>query len=547
MIRPCRWLSERRDRKEPLAAKGASRKHWPERSTEIGPQLREPKPRMPPETLESQQRFADLARRSFRAKISVLLLLLVSLFVVWSTLTTGTTAAEQVDKDFCLRIIKDPYYWPSGGFGEGFCTPFYSAQDMIRMARHLHDNDAPYPASMSLADVEKHLHEYADHIQQFQDYDWNRRQAYRIDLSLPYAKSPVSLNGVFISDAWPFCALLTFSVVLALGFRQTCYEIHLSALAADTKPREARGRDFALTEFVAGEISEATLGGRSVFLYKKPIGLFPENVASGALLMTVAVMSLNLLTDYSPQFTERGEELLSDSYYLLLYLFAVVLFLLLMRTRRLWRGSVEEAMGGEVKSARLFFLQKSLRLVHDTSIAGVRLEPALICILAVSGLGSLLLHWSPPYRGFVFLLWPTRVLDDEPLAARIIQAEMLLAVVFLLVSFFSRLPIHIRWGWFPALVRAVRSLGSRLVLAISGFVLFYAFVGIYGFVKDWYAWPAILGFNYEAFLNLQNLPTLEDADFSLGFTLFVVSCGILALLETCLEAEHKSRRNLGTR
>lgn len=543
MIRPCRWPSERRNRKEPPAAKGASKKYWPERSLEIGPQLLEPKPGMATETLESQQRFAELARRSFRAKISVLLLLLVSLFVVWSTLTTGTTAAEQVDKDFCLRIIKDPYYWPSGGFGEGSCTPFYSAQNMIRMARHLHDDDAPYPTTMSPADVEKHLHEYVDHIQQFQDYDWNRREAYRIDLSLPYARSPVSLDGAFMSDVWPFCTLLALAVVVAFGFRQTCYEIHLSALIANMKPEDAHGRTFALTEFLAGEISEVTLGGRRVFLFKKPVGLSPETIVSGALFMAVSLVSLNLLTDYSPQFTERGQELFSDSYYVWLYLFAIVLFFLLLRTRRLWRSSLAEALGGEVRSARLFFFHRVLRFLHDRSVAGIRLESVVIYACVISGLASLFLHWGGSYRGFVLLCWPNRVFDDEPLAARTIQGVMLLAVVFLLVSSLSTLRIQVWRGRLLAAIQKARNVGAQVILVVSGFVFSYAFIGLYGFAKDSYALPTVEGFNYQAYLNLQNLPTLGDADFSLGFTLLAFSCGVLALLEICIEGERKFRRH----
>lgn len=98
---------------------------------------------------------------------------------------------------------------------------------------------------MSPEDVQKNLDEWFTHVQQFSDYGWNRRQAYRIELSLPYTRSPVYLNGPLISDVWPFCMLLALSAVIALGFRETCYEIQLSALIGQEKQPKAIGRELS--------------------------------------------------------------------------------------------------------------------------------------------------------------------------------------------------------------------------------------------------------------------------------------------------------------
>jgi hypothetical protein len=480
---------------------------------------------------ELQQRFTQLAQHSFRVKISVLLLLLVSLYVVWSTLTNGSAKAEEVDKAFCSQIIKDPYYGRVDLRGDYSCDPQTSLHYTISQARHQHDDDPPYPSTMSPQDVLKNIGIWLKHVQQFNDYEWNRRQAYRVELSLPYTKSASSLNGSLISDVWPFCALFALSIAVTLGFRQTCYEIHLSALVADTTPANVRGRSFALSDSLAGEISEAKLGGHPIFLYKKPIGLLPETAVSAVLFGAVLLLSLNLLTDYSPQFTERGYELFGDSYYTWLYLFSVALFFLLFRTRRQYRRSVNEAVGGEVKSARLFFLYRCFQSLRQRSFRGIGLEPALVLACAGCGIGSLFLSWGGSYRGFILLCCPLRIYDDQPLAARMIQAQMVLAVIFLISIFVSRLPMLVRRHRVHALLLKARFLTAWPILIFGGFVVFYAVIGIYGALKDLYVAPALGLYSSQAMQNLQNLPTLDEADFSLGFMAFVASCGILALHE----------------
>jgi hypothetical protein len=486
---------------------------------------------MDTDTQELQQRFTQLAQHSFRVKISVLLFLLVSLYVVWSTLTNGSAKAEEVTKSFCSQIIKDPYYGRLDLRGDYSCDPQTAMYSTIYEARHHHDDDAPYPSTMSPEDVIKNIGNWLNHVQQFNDYDWNRRQAYRVELSLPYTKSSNSLNGSLISDVWPFCALFALSVAVAFGFRQTCYEIHLSALVADTTPVAVHGRSLALTEFLAGEISEAKVSGRRVFLYKKPIGLLPETAISGVLFAGVTLLSLNLLTDYSPQFSERGYEIFGNSYYTWLYSFFVVFFLLLLRSRRRWQNSVSEAVGGEVKSARLFFVQKCLLFLRQRSVAGVRLETALVLACVGVGLGSLFLKWGGSYRGFILLCCPLREYDDPPLVARMIQTQMVIAVIFLIAICASRLPMLVRRHHLHALVLKALYLTAWPILIFSGFVLFYGIVGIYGALKDLYVLPALGLNNSRAIENLQYLPTLDEADFSLGFMAFVASCGILALRE----------------
>jgi len=141
---------------------------------------------------QAGQRFSQLVGRTFRLKISVLVLLLVALFVLWSTLTAGRQKAEHVDQEFCHQLVNDSYYWPTGLFAS-FCEPFYSARNIIHMARHKHDYD-PAPKGTS-SEVEAQLHQWTQHLEQSQEYDQKRRSAYGIDLSLPYAKGPIRESG----------------------------------------------------------------------------------------------------------------------------------------------------------------------------------------------------------------------------------------------------------------------------------------------------------------------------------------------------------------
>jgi hypothetical protein len=495
---------------------------------------------MDTETKELQQRFTQLAQHSFRVKISILILLIVSLFVVWSTLTAGTQKAEQVDKNFCHQLSTDSYYSSKVFFGEYSCASSLFFRITIEHARHSRDNDPPEPDTTSVEDRTRHINEMLNHFREFQDYDWNRRQAYSIELSLPYAKTAVLLNGALISAVWPFCALLVLSIAIALGLRQACYEIHLSFLVAGSKPEDDHGRNVALTEFLAGEISEAKLAGKSIFLYKKPIGLIPETVVSGVLYIAVSLLSLNLLTDYSPQFTERGSELLSDSYYLWLYLFAVVLFLLLLKTRRLWRSSLYEALGREVRSRRLFFLFESLEEHSEDH----PLSPKLIYLLVGMFVASLFLHWESSYRGFVLLCCPNRVFDDAPIAGRFVQVQMLLITGFMGATIILTRKRHVHPDWFRFALQKIRSFGARYILVVVGFLDFYRFIGNYGYIKDYYVWPIVGNVTSEAYLNLANLPILDLRHLTIAGWLFLGSCQILAFAEIWFETKQKRERSV---
>ena len=401
----------------------------------------------------------------------------------------------------------------------------------IEKARH-YDND-PHPNPKS-PDVLEKMRDFLNHVHQFSVYDWNRRQAYRIELLLPYTRSPVSLNGSLIADAWPFCMLLALSVAIALGFRQTCYEIQLSALIKEEKQSKAFGRDSALAGFLAGDISEVKHGGRTVFLYERPIGFFPEAVTSGVLFAAVSILSLNLLTDYSPQSTELGAEVFGHYYYVWFYVFSVVLFLLLLRTRRLCMSSVDKAVGGEVRHARWFFLHRGLRFLRNKSVSGIRLESVVILVFVAVSLVGLFLPWGS-YRGFTLLCCPRRVFDgdNERLAAGVVQVLMLIAVIFFVAVAALRCPILARHQRLRAFVQKLRTLTAWPVLIVVDFIMFYAFIGVYWALKEAYVSPALGLSSYDAFQNLGNLPTLGEADFSAGFTTFSVSCGILAILELC--------------
>lgn len=488
---------------------------------------------------QAGQRFSQLVGRTFRMKISVLVLLLVALFVLWSTLTSGRQKAEQVDKEFCHQLVNDTYYWPTGLFASS-CEPFFSAQDIIHRTRHKHDYD-PAPQGTS-SEVEAQLHQWTQHVEQFQEYDQKRRSAYRIDLSLPYAKGPISLDGALVSDIWPFCALLALAVSLALGFKQRCYEIHLAALLREITPKNARAREFALSEFHAGTLSQIDVDGRSVFLYKKPVAFYPEAALSWSLFVIVLVLSLRLLTDYSPQFSQWGEEDFTG-YYFWLYLFSVFLVVLLSRTRKLWRASLDEVLGGEVRRARFYGPVEWRWADRDASLAASRFNIVTTVLCAALALGSLCFRWDESYRGIELLWHPTVIIIDDVLAARIVQFVLIITVAFLLLCLISIVIGHSRHGRrLTKVMYRSRRYCAWAVLILLSFPILFTLLSRYGEFVDSYLLPRLgAGFDYPSFLNLQNFPAVEGGPVSRGLHVFLLACLSLAYINISVvqQAEKK--------
>jgi hypothetical protein len=480
---------------------------------------------------QAEQRFGQLIGRTFGLKISVLVLLLIALFVVWSTLTSGRQKAEQVDKEFCQQLAKDTYYGPGN---VAFCEPAYLAQNTIRVARHAHDYD-PYETDEKLEKLNERLHTWAQHVQQFEEYDQRRRRAYQIELSLPYTKGPVFLDGALISDIWPFCALLAVAAAVALGFKQRCYEIHLTALLRKVKLKDARAREFALAEFSAGSLCEVNVSGKPVFLYKKPFTFSPQTVGSAFLLIVVLLLSLRLLTDYSAQFSERGEEDFSG-YYFWLYLFSVFLAFLLSRTRRLWRASLDEVLGGDVRSARFYGPVEW----PWASLAASRFNAVTTVLCAALALGSLCFHWEGSFRGIELLWHPTAVITDDVLFARSAQFALILSIVFLLLCLISMVMGHTRYGCrLTVVIRRPRRYCAWAVLILLSFPIPFTLLTSYGEFMDLYLLPRLgAGFDYPSFLNLQNLPAME-ADVSRGLLVFLFSCLFLACINV-LSSKHSN-------
>ena len=66
---------------------------------------------------------------------------------------------------------------------------------------------------------------------------------------------------------------------------------------------------------------------------------------------------------------------------------------------------------------------------------------------------------------------------------------------------------------------------------------------ILAFLRSYfYVAPALGLYSFKTVQNLGNLPVPEADDFSVGFVMFAVSCGILAILKLCFRQGHKSGR-----
>ena len=155
--------------------------------------------------------------------------------------------------------------------------------------------------------------------------------------------------------------------------------------------------------------------------------------------------------------------------------------------------------GGEVKSSRLFFLCKYFQQAEEDPLG-----PTLFYLCAGVCIGSLFLRWQDAFRGFLLVCCPTRVIDDMPIGARIVQAQMLFVVAFVVAMVSSRFKRRIHINWLRSVLQRIQTAGAYYILLVVGFMEFYRFIRIYGFLKDYYAWPWSVTLAREAFKNLAN-------------------------------------------
>jgi len=469
-----------------------------------------------------EDKFAHLVGQTFKAKVSILLLLMVALFIVWSTLKSGQQKLGQVDQAFCLQLVREPYY--AQGAWEFLCDSPRSASQWIYSTR-LRLWEKPWPdPQKDLAASNQFILEFSKHIREFEDYDRKSRDAYQMELSLPYTKEPVPLDGALLSDVWPFCALLVLSTAIVLGFKQKCYEIHLSSLLAKTEHKERRAKDFALAQFLAGDLRESNLDDVKIYVYKRPFVLSPNTLISGALFTVVLIQSLSLLTNYSPRFSERGEEVFSG-YYTWLYLFSVLMLLLLAKTRRTWRATVSEALGGEVWSAYTLAFQRFWQNWFTASW-----QKAYIIWFAILGLAGFFFRWENDVRGYTVLWRPAALIPYDAKDARFAQLEFAFLSLFFLVCIMSVVTAGTGRNLWRRLVYRGRNVFASIVLVVVGEWIFFVWLSGYGMFMNFYVRPLLTpSFASQAVGNEESIE-LDDDIGSRGSRLCLISSFSLALL-----------------
>jgi hypothetical protein len=493
----------------------------------------------------AEQRLTQLIGRTYRLKISVLVLLLVSLLVLWSTLTGGQHLAEQIDEDFCQQLAGNAYYGFSG-IASSACDGIASQYLTISLARNMHNN---YVAdrTKTIPDQAADMDRYLSRIRQFQDYDQRRRFAYKIEVSFPYTKGSIFLDGVLIADVWPLFAISALAVTILLGFKERCYEIHLAALLKKVEPKDARATQFALSEFRSGSLTEASINGELVFAYRRPFVLSPEGILGGALYLAVSLVSLRLFTDYSPQFSARGYQIFSG-YYFWIYVFSVVVAILLARTRTVWRGSLADALGGQVSTVWSLRWKNWRWFGRDHLALAQRVGNAYVLVLGVLAVGSLCLPVADSFRGYELIWRPSECFPDAPMVGRVLQLCLIcfLDFVLLCLSLAVLARSRHRGGRVGRDLCRLRYLYGWLVLLLIGFPISYTVIGNYGWFMDSYLLPILgAGINDRAIDTLLKLQSFDIGETGWGARVFLGCCFGLAVNSLLFRDPPKMVRDAG--
>jgi hypothetical protein len=499
----------------------------------------------------AEVRLAELIWRTVKLRVSLLALFIASLLVVWLAVASGNPAAQKIDSDFCRQLFIETGTPQGDMLNEERVCASNSALAYIETRRRF-DKLIP-PETYDDETSTKQLDALKARQSRFTDYDARRREAYRIQLSLPYTASTVPVNALLLADASPFCVLLVVAIVLALGLQQRCYAQNLAVLLHEKNTTGERATISALTQFFAGNLSKLESDKRLYLVYKRPLALFPETMAVSLLLLALTLTSLKLLADYDPTVAHPTESILF-SYYSLLFSLSSVLFVFLRRTQALYAGLIAERMGAPVGSALFFGCRKKWhQLAHylrSSTVFSMRLGRAMVILLVPLGFGCLLLPWVQPWplAGYQFLLHQRTMATGEPYSIVFypiapslfleIRFQLMIALLFFLICMLHAVLEPFLTGTVDRILRNVRAgLGfSVALLALNA--LFYLAVLEYESTTT-NPWPMLdLMFPSTGLATLRTFPLLFENP-AYGFWIFLC-CSVLlmplALLNTAREA-----------
>ena len=362
----------------------------------------------------AEVRLAELILRTIKFRLLLFGLTLAAILVIWTALETGRKKAAALERDFAQQELGSLKKLAAQGN-----TVLASEADLERIATDspgiLIETERRMASVLSAAlgsdpQSAKARQVLTERLQALDDYDQRRRDAFQIEVKVPYLQGSLTLNALKLADVWPFFVTGMLLVIVTLGYQQKNYELILSLERTKWRSGRERARSLALAEFFGGKLSKSAGRGKEVWLYKRNLALHPESFIAGCLYLAVLYLSLRLLSAYNPTLTHRTDSIFF-SYYSLAWAALVISAILIHRTHAYYRRELAEAMGADVTNGYFPFAGHAIDMIRGRlrAMRRGRLFRYSASTFALAGLGltSLLFFWTqPPFtvRGYRFLL-----------------------------------------------------------------------------------------------------------------------------------------------
>lgn len=465
---------------------------------------------------EVEIRLAELIWRTFKLRASLLILSILVMLITWSALITGDRKAATVDDMFCGHLVDENNQIQNGltaaenKYLKSKGTPtvqpiIFSAQDTcvapisrtwIESTRY---NDKTLGQLPGLPDEVKNI--YSARPKEFQDYDADRRAAYRLEIQLSstYSASSVEANSLSVAEAVPFCVFIALAAYFVLGFQQANYQAQLRVLhKADNGDKSDMPLKRAQAQFCTGTPRDPG----SAFI--ESLVLSPERIATGTLLVGAVILLVAVVSAFILDLVHLTDSIFY-SYPFALYASASVLSTLLVLTRRFYFTS--KRAGRDLISPRL--AEKQSTFARWLSVG-----------LVAFGFLCLFFPWATDsgggdsYKGYDFAL----SLYGEWVFSEI-RIHIGVALIFLLVC-----GVHALFFW-----RARGKLGKMLLNGQRALAAGTLFLGI-----NYLIYMAIL--EYESIIpthwpmDLTDSSPMIEVNPSYGFWMFLTCCLVLVWL-----------------
>jgi hypothetical protein len=441
---------------------------------------------------ENDERLAELIWRTVKLRVSLLILTNLVLLVTWSSVDNGKKQAQAVDLDFCKQLVAQSNKWlPSGNVDPAiWCRP-EGARNYVEAARMSNgillsgwqalSNDTS--DAIDKERLDKLFKQYSENKQILDEYDVKRREAFplQVQLASEYSGGNIVLNGRFVAKVLPFCALVIFSIVVVLGYQQTCYKRQLTNLLRavyvstnDRAGRIARGQFFA-----------AFSSNRDSRFHDWTV-IAPDRLAIAGLYMLFAVAFFSVVLLVISDIIDLTNSVLFN-YPSGLLVAAFVLAILLRRTRERYDELFPPSSTPRTTRSRWAFVAFHWK---ELALSGV-------------GLFSLFFQWTrgaAVLRGYNFIIGAKRTPQPggliftqiEPSIFRELSSQVIFAVLFLLVcAVHGILSIH-RSQTTSSWLGKAQYLMSAVVLFLSLNYLIYMGILQYGTSFAANPWPSLV-------------------------------------------------------